>query len=331
MTCAAALVLALTVTARPARADAGVQAALDDARRDKAALRYAAALATVERALAMGHSDPDELAALYRLAGELAAGLDDPARATESFMALLALTPGAALPAGTSPKLATPFAAARTELAGRALAVRFRRASGNRVVIVVDVDPVRAVAGARLRVHGHDGVVRAIDRAGASPFTLTVPAGSALDSASVLDRHGNQLVVHDGGPSALPGPPVPEPPVEGGTPLYARWWLWGGTAAVLGGVGLLFVDRMQAAEDDFAALRADSAAHDFAEADAVRARGERHALLANLSFVAAGVAGTAALVLLVRDLGAPRRERPRSTLAPSAGPGSLGLSYQRSF
>ena len=63
-------------------------------------------------ALDAGGRGPQELAEIYQLSGIVYAAVGDAKAATDAFTRLLALSPKATLPAGTSPKLKRPFEAA---------------------------------------------------------------------------------------------------------------------------------------------------------------------------------------------------------------------------
>ena len=295
VTRAAVLALALALAA-PAAADddAAVAAHLRAASAHRAGLRYDAALAEVDRALAGGRASPAQVAALFRLAGELTAGLDRPTVAAAWFARWLALTPDGRLPDDASPKLADALAAARAGGVA-ALALSVERGADTLTVTVVD----RLGLARAIRVTtapdrpGVDGA-----RGAALPWPRTRPA-----VVIALDEHGNQLVVR-----VVPAAPTPGARVA----LVRRWQPYAGAAAALAALGGVFAWRTAVAQDDFDALRAASGAHTFAELEAVRARGERAALVANLAFGAAGVAAVTAGIMAW--------QRPRATtltLAPT--------------
>jgi hypothetical protein len=72
----------------------------------------------------------------------------------------------------------------------------------------------------------------------------------------------------------------------------------------------------------------------FSEAQAIQERGNRSALLANISFAVAGGAAVAAVVLFVTEpkakSGAGKGER-ESFLTPSVGAGHVGLVWTGTF
>ena len=142
------VVLVILALAPSARADE-----LARARELKQTLDFAGALAATERAIAAGDGDRARLVEAYRLAGELAAGLEREADAVTYFRRLLALDPDAALPAGTSPKIVLPFERAREDLAGR----RLEAHAGGDGIVVAD-DPRGMVAEVRAQsLHDRHG------------------------------------------------------------------------------------------------------------------------------------------------------------------------------
>lgn len=301
---------ALVLMAAVARADdASVASAIGRVRAERAALRYRDALAHVDAALAMGKASPAQLAELYRIAGELAAGLDEPTRAEHWFARWLALVPDAQLPADASPKVKAPLEAARASLDGAAIAIRVTpTAPAATVSIAVSGDPLRLVRSVRVR--GPDARATAPSGLPGAPLSIAAIAGDALVAAA-LDEHGNELVVL---PFARPGTPVAGGNAGSGTgagagvgaitdtsrPIYARWEAWAAGSAALAATGTVFAWRTQVAQDEFDRLRAESDLHTFAELEDVRARGERHALFANVAFGAAAATAVVTVVLAVR-------------------------------
>lgn len=87
---------------------------LDDAKRLEAQLEFEPALVIVEKLIADGGNDRDHLVELHLFAGKLAAGLDKRDIAEDHFARALSLAPSTSLPEGISPKIALPFAAARS-------------------------------------------------------------------------------------------------------------------------------------------------------------------------------------------------------------------------
>src|SRR5688572_33082768 len=98
-------VLALALIEGTARADD----ALARARRAVATSDYVAARTELAAVRDAGDHSPDDTAAIYRLTGIVEAALGNSDAATTAFIQLLALTPGATMSAGTSPKIRQPF------------------------------------------------------------------------------------------------------------------------------------------------------------------------------------------------------------------------------
>lgn len=328
----AAMLLAALAWAAPAPA-AAESPELARARALKGELRYHEAAEAAAAALAAGRADPAELAAIHRLAGEIAAGLEDTAAAEDHFAALLALEPGVTLPPGASPKLEAPFEAARQRLAGRAFAAR-HRVEGRAVAIEID-DPLAMARSARLEIDGG----AAVEVGGPPPYRIEVPGGGeARAVAAILDARGNRLAVL--GSASVPiviatasGAAGPEQVVATSSdspPLWARGTSWAiagaGLAAIAGGFAILAAD----AQSDLDALsdqaRGDPFAVDFEEARGVERRGRRYALAANIGFAAAGAAGIAAIALW---LWGP--DEPTATPALSTGRDGLSLGIHGHF
>ncbi|HUQ01995.1 MAG TPA: hypothetical protein VM261_05830 [Kofleriaceae bacterium] len=356
---AAVLAAAGVAFPREARADdAGVASAIARVRADRAALRYRDALTQIDRTLALGKASPAQLAELYRMAGELAAGVDEPTRAEQWFARWLALVPDARLPADASPKVKAPLEAARTALAGAALAIRVTpTAPAATVAIAVAGDPLRLVRSVRVRAAGSDGKTGGNGGSGGdapaesglpgAPISIATIEGDALVAAA-LDEYGNELVVlpfsrpgtagtagtagavgaaggnaADGtGTGASSGTGTG----TGGTgnrPIHARWEAWAAGTVVLAAGGAVFAWRTDVAQSEFDRLRGESDLHTFDELEDVRTRGERHALLANVAFGAAAATAVVTVVLVVRG--------SRVTAAPTVGADHAGVALAGSF
>ncbi len=299
--------------------DAAVADAIARVRGERAALRYRDALAAVDAALALGRASPIQLVELYRTAGELAGGLDEPTSAQRWFARWLALVPAGRLPAGASPKLRAPLDAARAELAGRSLALTVTDSANGTVTIAIDGDVIGMVRAVRIRSTDGSGVTQ--QGLPGAPMTLPSPAAGTALVAAALDEHDNELLVR------------PIPPAlatrrggfaAGDLPLYARWHPWAAGAVALTATGGGFAWRAGVAQDEFDRLRADSITHTFAELETVRRRGERHALVANLAFGAAAATAVVAVVLAVRGGSAP--EAARVVIGPTLAPDHAGVA-----
>jgi hypothetical protein len=299
---------------------------LGQAQQEHEALRYEQAAPLLDRAWRAGGHRPAQLAVLFRLTGEVAVTLGQGAAADIAFQRLLALDPGAALPEGTSPKIAARLEAARTALGGRSLRVDIERR--DRVVTAnVVSDPLDMVASVRVRA-GTAERSAALDPASAA---LRVPLPSSADPSpariEVLDRHGNVLLEMERAAAARAAQParparidLTTAPERDDPPLLARGLTWTAAAAGVGAVGVFFGLRSESAQDDLDALNRTSAQHDFRDALDVEDRLRRDALIANISFAVAGAAAVTAAVLWVREWRSPRlRPAPRRTRAAGLG------------
>ncbi|MBZ0236013.1 MAG: hypothetical protein K8M05_27035, partial [Deltaproteobacteria bacterium] len=114
-----------------------------------------------------------------------------------------------------------------------------------------------------------------------------------------------------------------QPTHRGGWPTIVRWPVWTGLAVVAAGAGGFFAYQVGQTEDELAALNAASDMHSFDEAEAVRDRGERQALFANIGF---GVAGAAALAAVLAFALEP--DRVEILPAPTAGGATIGASIR---
>jgi hypothetical protein len=279
----ALVVVATILIAAPTAAEAQprLTQALGEIRAHVHALRYHEARGAAEAALALGEGEPRDVAALYRVLGEVSAGLDDIAGATRWFTRLLAIEPDARLPAGSSPKLTGPFQAARLASAKLDVAIAF--ASGAVVVRARD-DRAKLVRAARVRVI-HGGIQRApIAAVIDTPIAIDAGDGDAI-LADALDEHGNRLAtvglrvgVAD---RSLLRRPLP----------YA---IAGGVALAAGGI---FLWRRAVALDDLDAIIANSDQYTFEDAQAAERRAERHGYFAIAGFGLAAIAGATAVII----------------------------------
>src|SRR5688572_9946747 len=130
----AAAVAAMLVCTTVARAD---QATLREARRVvEEEVRYDRAQELLVTALHKGDNGPEDLAAIYELAGVAAVVLGQREAGEQYFRRLLALRPEAKLPADTAPKIVEPFTAARAHMAAVGnLRVAVRAATASELVV----------------------------------------------------------------------------------------------------------------------------------------------------------------------------------------------------
>jgi hypothetical protein len=338
-----ALALLLATTPAWARRASDHSSELDAAQRALGDLRYEEARALLERAWHSGDNGPGALALLFRLQGEVAATLGDAPGARRAFARWLAIEPAAHLDEGASPKFVAPFDAARTQLGGSWLRVDVEVApDGSAVTLVVIADPLAMVVGARVSYTGEGGLQSVVEGKGGPRIGLPLPTADHLRVVvAALDGFGNRVIERE----VLVAPEKPRPPARPvltpsdepaappsapsapARPLLARPWLWTGVAAGLALVGGVFVWRVADAEDELAALNADSAGHSFAEARALDDRRHTSATLAYASFGAAGASLVLALVLAAAGAG----PEPASHLGFAPAPGGGRVSFEWSF
>ncbi|MCS6797290.1 MAG: hypothetical protein NZ898_01955 [Myxococcota bacterium] len=165
-------------------------------------------------ALAAGGRSPAETARIYQLLGLSAAALDEPERAREAFLRMLALTPDVPVDRSLAPQLRSPWLEARGWWAARTdrLGVRVSWARARRAIRIDLVDPLAMAASVRIRWRGGpDGALNEerFEVGGA----LYVPVGDAGRSepieviVEVLDEHGNRLfeLGSEDAPEVVPG------------------------------------------------------------------------------------------------------------------------------
>ncbi|HEU5057689.1 MAG TPA: hypothetical protein VFU21_14240 [Kofleriaceae bacterium] len=344
----AGAVAAALVDAGPARAEppllARAQGALDD-------LRYEEAAELAERAWRGGGNRREELVAIFQLAGQVAVTLGHGEQAEGYFIRLLTLEPDAQLPDGISPKIAARFAAARAKTPGRLRAAV--HADGTRVWAEVTSDPVKMVSALRAR-HGKEAVQEAI-LPDPLEFEVAVERPTEVELA-LLDEHGNILVedrvliappraraaptrtqaqvgqslAERNASAGAAGASRPEgfeieddEPRPSGPPVYTRWQVWAGAGGALGAVGIVFGLKARSAQSELDDLNEQSGGHDFRDAKAVEDQLRRDSLIANVSFVLAAGAGTAALLLWMRE----RRSRSGPVVTPTGNGAAVRFDF----
>ncbi|HUH01433.1 MAG TPA: hypothetical protein VML75_05520 [Kofleriaceae bacterium] len=314
------LVLAVVGSPRVGRAQSE-GGALVEARRLKAELRYEAARVALDRALRGGTSGPDAVAEIYQLLGEVTAGLGDPTAAEAYFARLLTLRPDFGLAPGASPKLTGPLEAARARAGALVLAHRIDQ---HRVSLVVTRDRLGMVAGARARYVRQGAEPQVVEARGRGVIELALAGrGRVRVELAAIDEYGNAL--HIAG-ELTAGPPPSRSPSRS---LLGRWQLWGGIGVALAATGTGFGLAARGAERDLAALneraRQERFVIDFSEAESIRSRAKRYALVSNVAFAGTAAVGVTAAVLLVRELRAPSEEQ-RLTISPAWRSGAIGVA-----
>lgn len=306
-------------------------AAADDplaqARKAVAESDYAAALPALGAALDTGGRGHDELAEIYQLTGVVQAALGDTRAATDAFIHLLVLSPAAALPDGTSPKIRRPFdEAARYVASHGTLQIKFEGPEPTgRVAVVVASDPLDMAATVRVvsQTRGRQDLEVRSER-----IEVATLDGTSIRDANVtvLDVHGNALagVVYqrDLRPRTPYEPPRSTIVVHARPrPVYLRWWPYAAAGVAAVGVAGYFGLAARSATDDLQAIIADSPHHTYGEARAVEDRARRDVLITNLGLGAAGALAIAAGALY---LFAPRDHTEiLSGVAPLPGGGQL--------
>jgi hypothetical protein len=334
----AAIAIVTFVAIRSAQADgplAQAQAAIDQS-------DYPGAKSAVDSAITSGALGPEELADAYRLRGIVAGALGDAAAATDAFERLLALSPKATLPQGTSPKITKPFASAVAYFKTHEPLKAKAETSPASVTLVVASDPLAMIAKVRVWASVDGKRETSIDGAGGNAIAL--PHGKRVDlRVAGLDDHGNRVVElgTSDAPLVVVGPE--DKPVERHvTPTaprapapvhdrawYARWWLWGGVTVAIAGTSLYFGYATYQAKQDLVSIEATSEQHTFDEAKQVEDRGHRDALIANIGF---GVAGAAALATAILYLTRPHPSEERMTrVTPTPLRGGAGLALEVPF
>lgn len=302
---------------------------------------YFAARSELETALRAGDNKPAELAEIHRLSGIVAAALGDPKAAKESFQRSLALAPQTSLPAGTSPKIAKPFAAAQDFFKDKQPLQLKTATSGDPPSVTIDVveDPLTMIAKLQAVVIVDGKPEQTIEKPTDKQVKLDLPKGKRIDLRVVaIDEHGNHLVelgtrevpiVIVGKAEAPvvvvtpPKKPVAPPTPDQERPLYLRWWLWGGASvALLGASGYFGIDTVRKKNrlDD---LVAESANHSFDEAKSLEDSARTSALVTNITLIAGGaLAVTATVLYLTRPRGV---EQKSISVAPVVHPTGAGL------
>jgi hypothetical protein len=327
----ALVVVALVLIEGTARADD----ALERARRAVAASDYVAARAELGAARDAGDHSPGDTTELYRLSGIVEAALGDSEAATTAFIHLLALSPGATMSAGTSPKIRQPFDAAVRYFADRPpLRVKTEtRAAPPAISLIVGSDPLGMVARVRVVYAVDRGFERTKDVAAAQRTDIALPAGGRIDvRVAALDAHGNRLIeigskenpiVILSAPPVVVAPIAPPPrPVAALRPVYLHWWPYAAATAVFGGATAYFWWSAYSDARDLQRVSLDHSEQS-PEFRSLKDHGERATLFTNIGL---GVTGAFALATGVLFLTRPRAHAEvRVTAVPVAAGGALVL------
>jgi hypothetical protein len=325
---------------------AGSTVAADPLEKAKTALDnsdYFTARSSLDEALRAGGNRPDQLAEIYRLTGVVAGSLNDAKASKEAFEKCLALAPQTTLPAGTSPKVAKPFAAAQESFKGKQ-PLQIKTATANEppsVTIDVVADPLKMIAKLQAVVVVDGKAEQALDKPVADHVTIDLPKGKRLDvRVMALDDKGNHLVevgskevpiVIVGKAEPIVGTPLPPtkkkatPKPYNPRPWYWRHWFWGGAAVAFLGAGSYFgIDSIRT-RNKIEEQNDKSPNFTFDDADDLRAHGNRSVLFTNIGL---GVGGAFAITATVLYLTRPRRptdERKPVAVAPMVHSSGGGL------
>jgi hypothetical protein len=341
-----AMMLAIAVCVMPAAARADENPHLATAREALAGLKYEQAQHALEKALYSGKNGPEDMKTIYRMLGEIHAALGRADQAEIDFRILLALDPATDLGRGVSPKIQQPFQAAKTHMSSRGGLAVSCKADDEAAAVALEVksDPLDLVAGARVIYRLEGGREQIIEAGGSGSQTLRVPAsGRVTLICAALDEHGNRLVEIGSWSEPLALTPVekqetpaivaPAPSVRReapAPPLYGRWYLWGTAAVLAAGGGGYFAWQVTQDQTELDRLNENSADYSFSEAEEIERRGKRNALIANISFGAAGAFAIATVLSLALAPDAPAGESS-TALAPLALPRGAGVSVAFTF
>jgi len=300
---------------------------LDAAQKKIDDIDYEAARDLIDGALDQGGLDRVQLARAYRMAGEVAAALGDAAAAEEHFVHWLVLDPRGRLDAGVSPRIAEPFAAAKARvdiLGALKIDVTVERNDARAHVSVDARDPLQMIAGMKVSA---DGGGR--EETGGLTADVAVPDRATVVTVTLVDAHGNVLAIETAKVGIADGLVVTGGGGGGGGghawPTLVRWPTWTGFAVLAAGVGGYFTWQVGKDEDALTALNESPGTHTFDEAQAIRDRGDTHALYANIAFGVAGAAAIAAVLTYVLE------PSDNVEVAPSAGLGGAGVSATLHF
>lgn len=296
-----------------------------------AASDYAAARDEIVTVRDAGGCSPEQTAELLQLTGMVEAALDHRDAATEAFSRLIALSPRAALPPGMSPKITRPFETAALSFMNREpLAVQVATSGDPPTLTAIVVsDPLHMIAKLRVAYTADGGAEHVSEAEIHERIDIVLPGKRIAVRLTVLDEHGNRLreygVTEPIVIVADPPPPVAAPVASaraGARPLYRGWWPYAAAAVAIGGATAYFGWSAYSAASDLQELNNRSTEHSWREARALRDRGRRDTMLANIGLAATGAfAITAGVLFALR----PRGTEPRVMAAPLRGGGELAL------
>lgn len=238
-----------------------------------------------------GDNTPNDLIQIYSLAGIASVVLGHDDVAESYFRRWLALAPNAKLPDGVAPKIAARFANAQAHMAALGpLRASGRRGSNGVLIIEIAGDPLNMVSGARVHWKGQSRPTQVPRTNATASIRVVTPAQATPERIELVDEFGNvvqQPVVDMEQPvtSRNQGRDSNEREL----PLYRRWQVWAGSAAVAGAVGLGFAVAGDRAHQQLNDILAHPGDHVAADARDASSSWKRNFLVANTAFVTAGV------------------------------------------
>jgi hypothetical protein len=336
----AVLAALLTAFASSARADA-----LADARKAVDGSDYLSAKPALETALKAGTAGPADLAEIYKLTGIVEAALGNGSASEQAFARWLALDPKGSLPAGTSPKITRPFAAAEKQAKQHGpLAAKAQTGdSPPAVTLVIENDPQKMIVGAKVYFVTDKKPEEMLEAEGQKRITIELGTGKRIDlRVHAVDQYGNRVVelgskdvpiviTSSGAETKIvvkdhekPVKPEPPPAPEEPRAWYFQWWTWGAATVVTAGVGGYFAWRTRSDIQELDYLNANSLAHPWSDAQDVERRARRDLLVTNIS---AGVAGAFAIGTVILYVTRPttRETQVRAAITPTRGGGAVVL------
>jgi hypothetical protein len=204
------------------------------------------------------------------------------------------------------------------------LRIQVLDAHGNRLVELGTSAAPIVITGA-VRTEDREG---RDDRAGRDELDPRVERSQRREQDDRQDRHDRQDR-QDGHDRAESAPLAPAAATTAATssspsaarPLYLKWWIWGGAAGAIGLGATLFGLAGHSASDELQQLNANSAQHDFSEAQSAESRAQRDYLLFEVGIVVAGACAVGGAVLYLTE---PKRTvEPRITAVPVRGGGAV--------
>lgn len=333
-----AFVFTATMLSGPGPASA--QEAFETAREQIDELRYEDALTTLDASLRSGKHGPADLARLYLFLGELHASMGDEDKAIDSFRRALLIDPTVELDEGLSPKISEPYQQAKKWLRDKTpvrIVHRILERKQRVIAVILQSNPLDLMAGARLSYWTADGQSDEVSASGKDRIDLQVPNNTERFVAAGIDQYGNRVVELGSAvaPLTLDPDEIPTTSTAAGSAghrdsssgsLITHWAVWGGVALAFAGVGTWAGLTARAEVDELDRARASSEQFEFSDVKAVADRAERRALIANISFAAAGASAIAATYFFLRRDKGSKRSAERAAVVPAIGEHSAGVT-----